>query len=165
MAKVQKVNRLTLLYYTPKSRGMYKCICGTIKELKKWDVEKGKTCSCGCYLKERRIAIHTKHGLARHPLYNTWKSMIDRCHNPKNKQYPDYGARGVTVCEEWRNDFMSYYNWAMSNGWEQGLHIDKDMKGDGLFYSPETCCCISRDDNNNKRRSSRMVIYDNKQYN
>lgn len=73
--------------------------------------------------------------------------MRQRCENKNIKCYRNYGARGVTVCKEW-GDFSIFYDWAMSNGWEQGLHVDKDKIGNGLLYSPETCCIITQAENN-----------------
>lgn len=79
-----------------------------------------------------------------HPLYDVWKGMKARCNNKNHKSYSRYGGKGVRVCEEWELEFISFYNWALSNGYEPGMQIDKDIKGNGLLYSPDTCCWVTQ---------------------
>lgn len=98
-----------------------------------------------------------KHGNTRHPLYAVWCNMKNRCYNKKVKQYENYGGRGVIVCVEWVDDFNSFFQWAVSNGWEKGLELDKDIKGDGLSYSPSTCCFVTSKINSNNRRSNKII--------
>ncbi len=96
------------------------------------------------------------HGLSRHPLYPVWSEMKSRCSNMKNKSYIYYGAKGVTVCEEWVNDPKAFINWAESNGWRKGLEIDKDILSrekniSPAIYSPDTCTILSHRENINAR--------------
>ena len=84
----------------------------------------------------------------RKPLRNVWRSMCHRCTNPKNTTYNRYGGKGITVCVEWLNSFDSFAYWALANGWQQGLHIDKDIKSKKLgiyppIYAPETCSIVT----------------------
>lgn len=69
-----------------------------------------------------------KHGLSKHPLHNVWHGIKCRCYGKSSKGYNNYGALGVIMCDEWKNNFKSFYDWAISNGWEKGLQIDKDIK-------------------------------------
>ena len=120
--------------------GIYKCgFCGTEFRTQINNVKNGNTKSCGCYHKRRASETHKTHGLIGTRLYRIWASIKDRTLNPKNKQYNDYGGRGITICDEWKNDFMSFYNWAMSNGYEEnkGLSIDR-IDNDGN-YEPSNC--------------------------
>ena len=65
------------------------------------------------------------HGLRHTRLYRIWLQMKNRCFNINSERYADYGGRGITVCDEWRNDFTTFYNWAMSNGYSDDLTIDR----------------------------------------
>ena len=79
----------------------------------------------------------TKHGMRKHPLNTTISNMVQRCENPKKEFYPDYGGRGIKVCEEWRNSRETFFNWAIQNRWEEGLTIDR-IDNDGN-YEPSNC--------------------------
>lgn len=78
-----------------------------------------------------------KHGMRKHPLNNTINNIVQRCENPKTDFYSDYGGRGIKVCEEWRNSRETFFNWALQNGWEEGLTIDRIDVDKG--YSPDNC--------------------------
>lgn len=100
--------------------------------------------SCGCV----ELARKTKHGYRKakdtHPAYKAFRGMVNRCNNPNVPEYKWYGAVGVTVCDEWIKNPQAFVEWAISNGFQQGLHIDKDILCDKLnihphVYSPQTC--------------------------
>ena len=121
-----------------RSYGMYKCgFCGNEFRTSIYRIKNGKTKSCGCYNIKRIRERKTKHGLGDTKLYKIWGSIKDRTLNPKHKQYNYYGGRGITICEEWKNDFMTFYNWAMENGYSDELSIDR-IDNDGN-YCPENC--------------------------
>lgn len=105
---------------------------------------------------------YQEHGLSKHPLYFMWKNMVSRCYYTGCGKYKNYGAKGVTVCDEWRHDFQSFYTWAMSNGWKKGLEIDKDKLSPlqtGQIYSPEYCCFLSHKENMKHTSNSKLVEY------
>lgn len=138
------------------------CDCGKTKEADYFFVKGGRVKSCGCLRKEltaERMKNNTTHGFSKFPLYQVWKAIIRRCYNPSDISYKRYGAKGVTMCDEWRNDFLAFNNWCMSNGWEKGKQIDKDKAGTGRLYSPETCVVISRQENCWLRKTSRMIQF------
>ncbi len=83
------------------------------------------------------------HGLSRHPLYYVWQAMKMRCYNENYKDYKYYGAKGVKMCDEWFNDFEPFYKWAMNNGYKKGLQVDKDIKGIGKLYGPDSCVFVT----------------------
>ena len=120
--------------------GLYKCgFCGNEFRTQPYSINNGHSKSCGCYKSSKLSNRNKIHGLIETRLYRIWANIKNRTLNPKNKQYNDYGGRGITICEEWKNDFMSFYNWAMENGYEEnkGLSIDRiDNEGN---YCPENC--------------------------
>ena len=102
--------------------------------------------------------MNHKHGLCEsHPTYNTWREMKKRCNNHKCKAYPNYGGRGIEVCDEWMGNFKAFYDWSMSHGWEQGLSIDR-IDNDGN-YEPCNCRWVSRRVQNNNKRSNHVLEY------
>lgn len=101
--------------------------------------------------------IQAIHGLSMHPLYNIFRAMHHRCEDPKNIAYDRYGGRGITVCKEWSYDHLEdFMSWALANGWEKGLEIDRidNCKG----YSPDNCRFVSSKENSRNRRSNRYVV-------
>ena len=90
-------------------------------------------------------------------LYWAWKAMKQRCQNPRCHVYHNYGARGITVCEEWQK-FEPFCEWALENGYQKGLDLDR-RNNDGN-YSPENCRWITRRENVNNRRNTIMIDVD-----
>lgn len=85
------------------------------------------------------------------------QGMIQRCENKKRKAYAVYGGKGIKVCSEWRNDFWSFYNWAINNGYKNGLTIDR-INGSGN-YCPENCRWATMLQQNNNRKDNRRITY------
>ena len=117
-----------------------KCDCGNEIVAKGVMLNSKHKMSCGCLSHKPKHAAY-KHHLTDTPLYNVWKSMKGRCYTKSNNSYKHYGARGITVCDEWRNDFMSFYNWAIAQGYTEenrrNCTIDRiDVNGN---YCPENC--------------------------
>lgn len=119
------------------------------------DVKNGKIVQCRiCRIKKR-----TKHGLSKTPLYQVWADMKDRCYNINNKRYKDYGDRGISVCDEWKN-FKNFALFAFSSGYNQELTIDrKDNDGN---YTENNCRWVdltTQNQNNRLIRSSNTSGY------
>ncbi|RKY40406.1 MAG: hypothetical protein DRP85_08620 [Candidatus Makaraimicrobium thalassicum] len=92
------------------------------------------------------------HGKSDTVLFSRWLGMRNRCYNTKQADYSRYGAKGVTVCDEWKNNFQTFYDWAIENGFSPELQIDKDMLCDELgispkIYSPNTCKWVTQQEN------------------
>ncbi len=99
-----------------------------------------------------------KHGKSRDPLYGICTQMIARCHNPNNASYYNYGARGITVCDEWRHDRTKFVDWAKENGYRKGLSIDRIDNNKG--YSPDNCRWVERLVQQNNTRKNRFLTVD-----
>lgn len=91
-------------------------------------------------------------------LYHVWTAMKSRCYRKKDVGYCNYGARGITVCDEWKHNFMAFQDWAMANGFQEGLTLDrKDVNGN---YCPENCRWATRKEQMCNRRNTIYVEYD-----
>lgn len=137
-----------------------KCDCGNEKKAVSSYLRSGETKSCGCYQKEMASKFNSFHHLSKHKLYRKFMKMIARCENPNNPSYKDYGARGITICKEWREDFMKFYEWSINNGYSEDLSIDRIDNDKG--YSPDNCRWTTKLRQNNNRRTSRYLEYDGK---
>jgi hypothetical protein len=163
----EKFNKLTIirdLPWTKKDGRLVLCSCECGKEFigRLRCVISGHTKSCGC--NRSGGGMRVLHGLHKHPLYCVWENMIQRCENPKAINYCDYGAKGAVICDEWRSNFKSFYDWSINNGWCRGerLKLDKDIKSDikpGKLYSPNTCCFVTAKNNARNRGDNRILTY------
>ena len=138
------IEDLGLIYETKQSKGRrrwgkYKCgFCGTEFNARTQHIKSNLTKSCGCYGRQTTLeGRNTKHTLSNSRIFYIWSNMKKRVLNPNTPDYNNYGGRGITICDEWKNDFMSFYNWAMSNGYSDELSIDR-IDNDGN-YCPENC--------------------------
>ena len=161
----KQFNRLTVFEYVGESKHghkQYKCKCKCGKETiaAGFMLRNGKTKSCGCLLQEYyKSGARQTHNKSHTRLYRIWANMKDRCLNEKGSHYKDYGERGITVCEEWQNDFMSFYKWATENGYKKGLEVDR-INNDGN-YSSLNCRWATRSDQNNNKRTTRIIAHGN----
>lgn len=143
---------------------MWLCRCDCGKEFVTLgkSLRSGLTKSCGCYSHSLRVKESTTHGLSHERLYRVWVDMKKRCYDPAFKYYKNYGGRGIAVCDEWRNDYISFRTWAMENGYDpfapKGLcTIDRiDVNGD---YSPENCRWVDMYEQGQNKTNNRIVNY------
>ena len=166
----QKFGRLTVIARAENdkdNRAQFNCVCDCGKELvvRGKSLKTGNTSSCGCLHSEQlanRNVSSAKHHLRNHRLYKIWSSMKNRCYNPKATNYNDYGGRGINICDEWKNDFKAFYNWAMENGYDENAgrgecSIDRVENDKG--YEPSNCRWTnSQKQTENRRNMNKVVI-------
>lgn len=118
---------------------VFQCDCGNIVEKRKCHVVSHQIRSCGCLQNKVRAnngRKNKKHGMKNTRLYRIWNGMRNRCNNPKSCNARYYYDRGITICKEW-DSFEAFYEWAMENGYQDNLSIDRINNDKG--YSPENC--------------------------
>lgn len=139
------------------------CDCGNFIEVETGKLQTCHTRSCGCLKNEYKSKIgdlnkkYTHHGDKK--LYGVYKAMLERCYNPQNRRYKDYGGRGVKVCDLWQGEFGydEFAKWALNNGRKDGLTIDRiDVNGN---YEPSNCRWITNQEQQYNKRTNIFAEY------
>lgn len=158
----KKFNKLTVIedlgIIGKESYSLCKCDCGNITKVRNTYLKNGYTKSCGC-IKEN--SSNYKHGKYKTRVYRIWRGMKGRCYNKGNGGYKYYGARGITVCQEWldKNDgFENFYKWAIENGYNDNLSIDRINPSGN--YEPNNCRWSTNLVQENNKTSNRYIYID-----
>lgn len=152
-----KFGRLTVIkrdLTSKRTKWICKCECGNIKSIMACHLKSGASTSCGCYQKETVREANLKHDKTHTSLHNRWKAIKQRCLNPNNSRYIDYGERGIIICDEWL-EFENFYNWSINNGYAENLSLDRKDNNKG--YTPDNCRWITVLQNNENRRDTVRV--------
>lgn len=134
-----------------------RCSCGNVKSICGSSLTSGVQISCGC-VRHERLSLGSKalvtHGGTKTRLYKIYRGIIDRTEYPSSRNYQNYGARGIKMCPEWRQDFAVFRDWALSHGYHDDLSIDRINNSKG--YEPNNCrWATSKTQANNRRPDAR----------
>ena len=143
------------------TRAYWKCECECGKEtiVSGSDLRSGKVKSCGCLHDEMAHKRFYKHGMSNTKLDWVLGAMKQRCNNIHNIDYPNYGGRGIKICDEWLNDSSEFFSWALSHGYEEGLSIDRiDVNGN---YEPSNCRWVTMKVQANNKNPKHLFICKN----
>lgn len=151
----QRFGRLTVKSLIPregKKRRKWLCICdcGNERKVIRESLVTGYTSSCGCYSREKRIEALTTHGKAETDEYGIWAGIKTRCFNNKTRAYPYYGGRGITMCEDWRNDFSTFLRDMGKRPSKEHSVERRDVDGN---YEPSNCYWATWDEQARNRRT------------
>lgn len=107
--------------------------------------------------KDQNRVGNYKHGLRNTRLYGIWAGMKNRCYNQNDFHYSRWGAKGITVCDEWKNSFQAFYDWAISNGYKNDLTIDRiDNNGN---YEPSNCRWTTVKEQNRNKKNVKFIEF------
>ena len=164
-----RFGRLVVLeeYFEPSRKCTYwicKCDCGVkTKPISGSELKRGRVQSCGCLKIERIKEANTIHGGRYTKLHYIWQNMKQRCNNSSGRDYPNYGGRGITVCNEWNNSFEAFYEWATANGYNASVKrgectLDRiDVNGN---YEPSNCRWVTQKEQCNNLRKNLVIEID-----
>jgi len=160
----QKFHNLTVLSFAYRDKKntywLCKCNCGNKKIIRGSHLTSGNTKSCGCLMKyniTRRNKENAIHGKSNTRLYTIYAGMKARCLKPNTNSYENYGEKGITICNEWLNDFMCFYNWAINNGYKENLSLERIDNNQG--YEPSNCKWIEKKLQSRNIKSNKMISF------
>lgn len=136
------------------------CDCGNVVDVASYSLRRGQTQSCGCIKDEQRHLKRT-HGHTsgkRSRIYRIWSGIKTRCFNERQEYaFNKYGAKGITMCDEWRYSFEAFLDWSMKNGYSDSLTIDRiDPHGN---YCPDNCRWVTQVKQQNNRSNNHVITY------
>lgn len=162
----KKIGEITILSYLGKIKKdngdnhrfwLGECKCGKQMILRQTEIIKETRKSC-----HKCNKASYKHGLTNTRIFNIWQNMRGRCNCNTNYDYKDYGGRGIKVCDEWNNNFINFYNWAMNNGYDETLTLDRiNVNGN---YEPNNCRWADNYQQANNKRNTKKYKYNNRFY-
>lgn len=139
-----------------------KCECGNEKIVARDKLVVGNTKSCGCAKSKFFTNLNKKHGLSHSRLWRVWCNIKKRCYYKNHKAYKEYGERGITVCEEWLNDFQAFHDWAMANGYNENAPKGQctiDRINNNGNYEPNNCKWVSMKEQARNKRNNKIITY------
>lgn len=137
-----------------------KCLkCGSYTKATATQLRRGEKQSCGCMQKELLSKARTTHGESRTRLYKIYKGMKGRCGESKDEAWMrNYHDKGIDVCDEWKNDYTVFRDWALAHGYREDLTLDRIDNDKG--YSPDNCRWVTRDEQASNRSTCLYITID-----
>lgn len=141
-----------------------RCTCGNLTNVASGNLVSGHTSSCGCgeALNRKRLGLRSeRHGKYGTSIYNVWNAMVQRCSNPNQPSFKNYGGRDIQVCDEWKT-FESFYEWAKRSGYVEGIArgectIERiDVNGN---YCHTNCKWVNMQEQANNKRTNRRLLH------
>lgn len=175
----KRFNRLTVIRFIPQEERttrqydwLCKCDCGNEVKANAYKLKNGLQQSCGCLKEEMKPRLGEITRKYKHPnkrLYSVYKAMIERCCNPNNSRYPEYGGRGIRIADEWLGEmgYDSFSEWSLDNGYDmksasRECTIDRiDVNGN---YEPSNCRWITNQEQQNNRRNNQRFSYNGEEH-
>lgn len=145
-----------------KATWLCQCSCGKTKIVCGNSLRSGLTKSCGCLQIKRAKEANTKHEMSNTKIYDAWNHAKERCYNPNCSNYKNYGGRGITMCNEWKNNPESFIEWSFENGFDNNLNgfecsLDRiDVNGN---YEPNNCRWVGKLIQANNTRTNHYIEY------
>lgn len=137
-----------------------KCGCGKSKPILTYNLLGHKSKSCGCVRGQKVGALMRTHGQSKTRLYGIYKGMKQRCYNKNTPAFKYYGLKGIVLCDEWLNDFLTFKKWSYDNGYDNEKTIDRENPND--IYCPENCRWVSFEKQQNNKLNSFFLTIDDK---
>lgn len=154
LTTIKEVERIKLPSGQYNRAFLCKCDCGNEKVIRLLHLVRGRIKTCGC--------LHEHHNLSHKPLYKCWRSMKERCYLKSYINADRYLSRGIIVCDEWNNSFLAFKEWALNNGYNPSLRLDRiDNNGN---YQPNNCRFVTNQENCNNREITFKVNYNGNEY-
>lgn len=155
----RKFGRLKVIEFLERKKGhtfwKCECSCGNTTITTTNSLIANETRSCGCLMREGN---NKKHMHSNTRLYHIWRNMKQRCYYPQSPSYKNYGEKGIAICEKWLNDFESFFEWSMKNGYKEDLTIDRINNDKG--YSPRNCRWVTRKQQNYNTSRNRYISFE-----
>lgn len=163
LAQGEKFGFWEVIQETKERKVLCRCKCGTEKEVQKKHLLSGNSTSCGCLRNQKQSEkmkannpCVVKHNMHKAKIYGIWCNVKNRCYNSNNAKYQYYGGRGIGVCDEWQ-EFEPFKEWALSNGYKDGLTIDRiDCDGN---YEPSNCRWITIQEQQYNKHNNHLLTY------
>ena len=163
----QRFSRLTVISLDDrgikgKTYWLCQCDCGNVTSVRSDSLRSGRIKSCGCLHNEvaaLNVSKNHTHKMSSTRIYAEWQSIKSRCLNENNTRWADYGGRGITICDDWRDSFQSFFDWSIENGYREDLSIDR-IDNDGP-YNPENCRWVTSEVQARNRRTNINITIGN----